>query len=96
LILLEDAFPWPGTYQQQYPFASLREQEARSTRSTTKPSRLDGGDARVTRDRRTRFAIVFSLAASSIPSQAKPAFLIDGRTGNGIMSPLLALITRQL
>jgi hypothetical protein len=32
----------------------------------------------------------------TIPSQAKPAFLIDGRTGNGIMSPLLALITRQL
>jgi len=38
----------------------------------------------------------FLLLIPAVPSQAEPAFLIDGRAGNAIMSPLLALNTRQL
>jgi len=43
-----------------------------------------------------RVATLIFASHSGSPSRAEPAFLIDGRAGNAIMSPLLALNTRQL
>jgi len=43
-----------------------------------------------------QLATLIFASHSGSPSWAEPAFLIDGRAGNAIMAPLLALNTRQL